>query len=98
MHINSSNYRPGMYTPKRPRGMQLAENYFRELDRKLMESKKKEPEMPPSICFSRKIGVGALEIADILSEKTGHTVVDREILEHIVHRTKAEPKNRGLFR
>lgn len=38
---------------------------------------------PQAICFSRKIGVGALEIADILAPKINFRVIDREILEHM---------------
>ena len=53
--------------------------------------------MPPTICFSRKIGVGALEIADILAEQTGYRVVDSEILEHIANQAKLSEKTVALF-
>ncbi|MEA2060307.1 MAG: cytidylate kinase-like family protein [Thermodesulfobacteriota bacterium] len=36
-----------------------------------------------NICFSRQIGVGALEIADILSDIINFKVIDREVLEHM---------------
>ena len=39
--------------------------------------------MAPTICFSRKIGVGALEIAEVLAQKTGQRVADRLILDKI---------------
>jgi len=49
-----------------------------------MKGKKVPPsEIPPAICFSRKIGAGALEIADFLGEKIYYRVVDRELLEHM---------------
>ena len=49
-----------------------------------MKGKKIEPsEMSPAICFSRKIGGGALEVADLLAEQIYYRVVDRELLEHI---------------
>ena len=69
--IRSIKYIPGMYEKKRPTGSQLADKYFRDLDKKLIEKKRKEkrPEIFPTISFSRKIGVGALEIADILAKK-----------------------------
>lgn len=42
-----------------------------------------KPDMPPTICFSRPIGCGVMEIADILAKDLGYRVVDREILEHV---------------
>ncbi|MCM2285181.1 MAG: cytidylate kinase-like family protein [Desulfobacula sp.] len=35
------------------------------------------------ICLSRGIGVGALEAAESLSERTGYRVIDREIMEYM---------------
>lgn len=99
MELNafSGNYRPGMYTPKRPLGAQLAENYFREINLKLAKQNKKNTEMPPTICFSRKIGVGALEIADSLAQKIDYTVVDREIIEYIAEEKKLRQKTVAYF-
>lgn len=90
---------PGTYVKTRPDVAELAENYIREWEEKRLEVKKERPrpEMPPSICFSRKIGVGALEIADILAVKTGYRVVDREILEHIANQAKLSEKTVALF-
>ena len=53
--------------------------------------------LPPTICFSRKIGVGALEVADILAEKIGYQVVDREILEYIANQGSLSEKTVSLF-
>jgi cytidylate kinase len=89
-----------MYSRKRPAGTQLAENYFRELDTHLIKGKKEKKaptEIPPTICFSRKIGVGALKIADILATRIGYNVVDREILEHIAKEGKLSEKTVALF-
>ncbi len=47
--------------------------------------KETEPGLPPTVCFSRKIGVGALEVADVLAKKIGYRVVDREILDTIAN-------------
>ena len=77
--IDSVKYVPGMYGKKRPAGHQLVDKYFRDLERKIIEKKRREkkPEIYPTICFSRKIGVGALEIGDILAEKINYNMVDR---------------------
>jgi cytidylate kinase len=53
--------------------------------------------MPPTICFSRKIGVGAVEIADILAEQIGYRVIDREILEHITSEERLSVREVALF-
>lgn len=37
----------------------------------------------PSICISRNIGVGAIEVAEILGEQLGFRMFDREIIEEI---------------
>ena len=55
------------------------------------------PVMPPTICFSRKIGVGALEVADILAHKIKFRVADREILETIVYDKKLAAETVAFF-
>jgi len=88
------NYTPGMYARKRQTSSKIAEKFFQEwIQTRLVEIHKKNelPRITYSICFSRKIGVGALEIADLLAEKTGFHVVDREILEQIAHNARLEP-------
>jgi len=45
-----------------------------------------------SICFSRQLGVGALEIADLLGEIIQYRVADREILEHMAQDTNLAQK------
>ena len=79
-------YVPGMHAKQRPDPAHLAGQFIREWEKKhlKLKGKKFEPsEIPPAICFSRKIGAGALEIADILAEKINYREVDRELLEHI---------------
>lgn len=88
MTINSSKlkYIPGTYAKKRPDSAQLADQYIKAWSQRQlkMAGPKDEPaQMPPAICFSRKIGGGALEVADLLAEKIDYRVVDRELLEHI---------------
>jgi cytidylate kinase len=88
MVINKSKlkYIPGTYAKKRPDSAQMADQYINEWSQRQLKIKgqKIEPsEMAPAICFSRKIGAGALEIADLLAEKIYYRVVDRELLEYI---------------
>jgi cytidylate kinase len=88
MAINKSRlkYIPGTYARKRPNSAQLAGQYINEWSQRQLKMKDKEiapSETAPAICFSRKIGAGALEIADLLAEKIYYRVVDRELLEHI---------------
>ena len=99
VQIGSKKYIPGMYEKKRPTGSQLADKYFRDLDQKLIEKKRKEkrPEIFPTISFSRKIGVGALEVADILAKKINYNVIDRELLMHIAEEAKLSEKTVAYF-
>jgi cytidylate kinase len=98
-HHKTSSYFPGMYHKNRTIGHQAVENYFRQLDEKLLKSmKESRKEMPPpSICLSRKIGIGALEIADILAEKLQYTVVDRQMIENIAHNAELSKKTVEVF-
>ncbi len=88
-----------MYSKKRLTGEQLAENYFRELDKQIAErmKEKNRPEIFPTISFSRKIGVGALEIADMVAKEIRYQVIDREILEHIAAEAKLTEKTVALY-
>jgi cytidylate kinase len=85
-NITKMKYVPGTHGKPRPDAAHLAGQFIREWEKKhlKLKGKKFEPsEIPPAICFSRKIGAGALEIADLLAEKIYYRVVDRELLEHI---------------
>jgi cytidylate kinase len=83
-----NKYVPGMYSKKRISTSAMVDRFVKEWEMKKELKKevssKHSIETSHYICFSRKIGVGALEIADILSKKIGWKVVDREIMEHIV--------------
>jgi len=80
-----TGYKPGFYGKKRQSAAEWADRYIKkysqdEADKKLAD---KKPGVLPSVCFSRQIGVGALEIADLLSGMIHYRVIDREILEHM---------------
>jgi cytidylate kinase len=92
-------YVPGTYKTKRSGAGELADRYIREWDEKRHRAAKIEEkaEIPVSICFSRKIGVGALEVAVILAKEIGYRLVDREILEHIAGEAKLSEKTVRLF-
>ena len=64
---------------------------------KLNTEKQNMLQKPPVICFSRKIGVGALEIADILSGMIGFRVIDRKLIEFIATKAKLSEKTVAIF-
>lgn len=83
--IASSLYTPGYYNKKRLKAKEWVATNIQKWSQAQAE-KKSAPgvtELPPSICFSREIGVGALEIADALAEILHFQVIDREIIEHM---------------
>jgi cytidylate kinase len=88
MTINPANikYVPGMYAKKRPSASQMANNYIRDWQTRHTKKGHTPAQRQPAICLSRKIGVGALELADLLSERLGYRVADREIIEHIANK------------
>ena len=88
MPINSEKISTSMsYGRKRRRKNidMLIDGYIREWEKKKAEKKvdKAIPRMPPTICFSRPIGCGVQEIADILAQKVNYRVIDREILDYV---------------
>ncbi len=98
MSVNVENkiYSPGMYTKKRIEASVLADQYLKQLD-KINAKKQNMLQKPPVICFSRKIGVGALEIADILSEMIGFRVIDRELVEFIATKANLSERTVAIF-
>ena len=99
INIKGEKFVPGTYVKTRPSAAQMADQYVSEWDEKRLKRKEEEAllKMPPTICFSRKIGVGALEIADILAEEIGYRVIDREILEAIAQQTDLSEKTVAVF-
>ena len=97
--IGDKKYVPGMFGPQKITGYILADNYFRELDKKLIEKEKstQQPAFYPTICFSRKIGVGALEVAHLLADRIGYHVVDRELLTEIAKKEGLTEKTVAYF-
>jgi hypothetical protein len=100
---NEIKYVPGMYSTRAQKTMntdQLIGQWIHEWEKtRLAAIKKKEMASRVNNCisFSRKIGVGALEIADLLGQKTGMRVVDREILEYIANNSDLNRKTVDFF-
>ena len=95
-----TDYKPGEYGRKRIKPSEWIESHIRKWDvdkHEKARDRKEKQDLLPSVCFSRKIGVGALEIADILSNMTGLKVVDRQILEHMAQDSSLAMKTVELF-
>lgn len=95
-----SKYIPGTYPRKRQSAGEIANRYVREWDEKRIERKGEElalREFPPTICISRKLGAGAVEIADLVAEKIGLRVVDQQILQHIATHSNLGEKTAAIF-
>lgn len=98
MKNQKHKYVAGAYSKSRQDASMMADQYIAELERKQPDKKESDrPKVAPAICISRKIGSGALEIADMLAEKLKLTVVDREILEQIAQSTKLSKKTIEFF-
>ncbi|RJP79222.1 MAG: cytidylate kinase-like family protein [Desulfobacteraceae bacterium] len=77
----------------------LASEYISRSCQKLFWEEVREAmiDMPPTVCFSRKIGVGSLDLARIMAPKIGYRVIDREIIEFIAEKTRVDPKYVEIF-
>jgi cytidylate kinase len=93
-------YIPGTYARQRPDASQIAGQYIRDWEarrRKLKGKATDDAALTPTICFSRKIGSGALEVADRLAEKINWQVVDRELLDHIARDKQINTETAAFF-
>ena len=84
-------YIPGMYHKKRPDLQGVVEKVFNDWQQQRKMYGSEAGKQFPVICFSRRIGVGALEIADILANQIGYRVIDREIMEYLANRKVGDP-------
>ena len=83
--MENTKYRPGYYGKKRQSVSEWVELNIKKygVDTLENEEEKAKPTIYPTICISRKIGSGALEIADYLGGIIKYRVIDRELLEHM---------------
>jgi cytidylate kinase len=92
------NYLPGTYAKRRPGSETLTGHYVRAWESRRLASEaderaaKQSSELSPCIAVSRKIGVGALEIADIVAQKLKYRVADRELIEQIANQANMSEK------
>lgn len=99
-HPGDSKYIPGTYPKRKRSAAEIASGYVREWDEARVEKKGKDfglVEFPATICISRKLAAGAVEIADIAAEKIGYRVVDQQILQHIATSSRLSKKTVAIF-
>lgn len=91
---------PGLYQAMHRDPAEVAGQYVRAWEQKRFETKPKaalKTELFPSICFSRQIGVGAVEVAEILAKKIGCRVADKLIIEEMASHADVEHKTVDYF-
>lgn len=99
----TGKYVPRTYATRKPGVEELVGRYIRAWEIRQLAQKEAEnaaraaSELTPCIAFSRKIGVGAIEIADILADKLGYKVADRELIEQIAIQTNISEKAISYF-
>ncbi|SMC56401.1 Cytidylate kinase [Desulfocicer vacuolatum DSM 3385] len=96
---DSMVYTPGQYGKKHLTVAEWRDAHIQKWAARqaALTSKSSDAKDHPVICFSRKIGGGALEIADILAEKINFRVIDREILEHMASQANLTEKTVAFF-
>jgi cytidylate kinase len=100
---DTGEYVPGTYAKRKPGAEALVGFYVRTWENRKRSQEKAEreaaapSELPPCIAFSRKIGVGALEIADLVAERLGYKVADRELIEQIANQSNMSQKAVAYF-
>jgi cytidylate kinase len=93
-------YVPGTYAQRRPDAAELAEQHIHSWVKGQLKSRPTEIEsaqIQPVVCLSRKIGVGALEIADLLAKKLNYHVAHRGILDYMAKNKKISKQTIAFF-
>jgi cytidylate kinase len=96
-------YVPGTYAKRKPGSEKLVGHYVRQWENRQLAQKEEHlaattsTALPPCIAFSRKIGVGALEVADLVAKRLGYKVADRELIEQIASQTNISEKAIAYF-
>lgn len=93
-------YVPGTYVRRKPNAAQLADEHIQSWLKnqpKIKPAPIEPVQIRPAICFSRKIGTGALEIADLLAEKLNYFVADRELLDYMAKNKKLSKQTIEFF-
>ena len=82
-NVGGFNYVPGTYAKRNPGSEEVVGHYVRAWESRRMAREaterqaKASTDLPPCITFSRKIGVGALEIADIVARRLDYRISRR---------------------
>lgn len=101
--MDTGKYVPGAYAKQRSSVEERVGHYVRAWKSRQLTQKEAEraaiapDDLPPCIAFSRKIGVGVLEIADVVAEHLGYKVADRELIEQIANQTNISKKAVAYF-
>ena len=93
--IEDFEYSPGFYTRNKASAAERANQYINDWTKS--HQTMEQVEIFPTICLSRKIGVGAVEIADIVALKIGYRTVDRQIMERITKENQFSKKIATIF-
>jgi hypothetical protein len=96
--VGKAKYVPGTYPKQAARASLMVEQNYQDW----LQNKAKAPAPPKTdpglvVCFSRQIGVGALEVADLLASMIGYTVFDRLLIEKIAAHHDLNHKTVALF-
>lgn len=88
------------YAIQRPDAGKAADTYIRRWERQTAARNTGAASVqaiPPAICFSRRIGAGALEIATSLSRKINYRIADRIIIDTIARESDVTQKTVQCF-
>ncbi len=93
-------YVPGTYAQRKPDAADLAEQHIHSWVKRQLKSrptKIESAQIQPVVCLSPKIGVGALEIADLLAEKLNYHVAHRGLLDYMAKNKKISKQTIAFF-
>lgn len=95
---NDTVYPPGYYGKKMMSASDWAGTQIKQWERAQAQRKASSDfSIKQCICVSRGIGAGALKVVDFLSEITGYSVIDKEIIQHMAKDSSLTEKIIAFF-
>lgn len=101
--MDDENGLPGTHPKKWPPGEALTGYYIRRWESQRMAKKaavlgfRATAETAPCIAFSRKMGIDALEMAELVARRLNFRVADRQLMEEIANQANISQKASAFF-
>ena len=90
-------YVPGTGAKGRAPSFDAATRFIHRLEDQRFKKLPEKPDIKPAICISRKVGISAVQIADLVAQELHYHVFDRQVLDQIASSDELGEKTLRYF-